>query len=83
MLVLSRKVNESIIIAGNIRVTMSAIRGRQVRLAVEAPPDVHIVRAELVPAPAAVEPRRSRLLDPPSRAPRNGHRKPGAARLGR
>ena len=31
MLVLSRKINETIIIGGNIRVTMTAIRSQQVR----------------------------------------------------
>ncbi len=48
MLVLSRKVNEAIVIGGNIRVTMTAIRSRQVRLAIEAPPEVHIYREELL-----------------------------------
>ncbi len=56
MLVLSRKVNEAIVIGGNIRVTMTAIRCRQVRVAIEAPPDVPIFREELLsetPGPAA------------------------------
>ena len=48
MLVLSRKVNETIVIGGTIRVTMTAIRGRQVRLAIEAPEEVPIVREELL-----------------------------------
>ena len=51
MLVLSRKINETIVIGGNIRVTMTAIRSRQVRLAIEAPPEVPILREELLPAP--------------------------------
>lgn len=51
MLVLSRKINETIIIGGNIRVTMTEIRGRQARLAIEAPPDVPILREELVERP--------------------------------
>jgi len=48
MLVLSRKLNEQIIIGDNIRVTVVAIRGNQVRLGFEAPRDVNIQRQELV-----------------------------------
>ena len=47
MLVLSRKPNESIVIAGNIRITVASIRGRYVRLGIEAPRDVEIYREEL------------------------------------
>ena len=51
MLVLTRKINETIIIAENIRVTIMAIHGRKVRLAIEAPPEVAILREELVRRP--------------------------------
>ncbi len=47
MLVLSRKPNESIIINGNIRVTVVGIRGSHVRLGIEAPESVAIFREEL------------------------------------
>jgi carbon storage regulator len=47
MLVLSRKIGEEIIIGDNIRVTVVAIRGNQVRLGFSAPDDVHIHRSEL------------------------------------
>lgn len=47
MLVLSRKLNESIVIDGNIRVTVVGIRGSQVRLGIEAPSFVSIFRDEL------------------------------------
>ena len=47
MLVLSRKKNESIIINGNIRVTVVGIRGNHVRVGIEAPGSVPIVREEL------------------------------------
>jgi len=47
MLVLSRKPDESILIDGNIRVTVLAIRGGQVRLGIEAPGEVTIFREEL------------------------------------
>ena len=55
MLVLTRKINETIVIGENIRVTIMAIRDRTVRLGIEAPQEVAIVREELVrrrgPAP--------------------------------
>jgi len=47
MLVLSRKVDEQIIIGDNIRVTVVSIRGNQVRLGFEAPTSVPIFREEL------------------------------------
>jgi len=47
MLVLSRKVNEQIIIGDNIRMTVVSIRGNQVRLGFEAPQSVPIFRDEL------------------------------------
>jgi carbon storage regulator len=47
MLVLSRKLNETIIIADNIRVTVVGIRPNQVRLGIEAPTQVGIYREEL------------------------------------
>ena len=47
MLVLSRKLNESIIINGNIRVTVVGLRGNQIRLGIEAPESVAIFRTEL------------------------------------
>ncbi|GIW88512.1 MAG: hypothetical protein KatS3mg108_2836 [Isosphaeraceae bacterium] len=52
MLVLSRKTDQSLLINGSIRVTVLAIRGNQVRLGIEAPPDVRIVRDELVGIPS-------------------------------
>ncbi len=47
MLVLSRKLNETIVIDGNIRVTVVGIRGNQIRLGIEAPKNLAIVREEL------------------------------------
>jgi carbon storage regulator len=47
MLVLSRRVGEEIIIAGNIRVTVASIKGDKVRLGITAPPDVRIDREEV------------------------------------
>jgi carbon storage regulator len=49
MLVLSRKTNQSILIDGNIRVTVTKIRGNHVSLGIEAPGTVGIYREELRP----------------------------------
>jgi carbon storage regulator len=48
-LVLSRRIGESILIGENIRVVITAIAGNQVRIGIEAPPEVKIVRNELLP----------------------------------
>lgn len=48
MLVLTRKLNESIYIDGGITVTVSEVRGGRVRLAIDAPRHVRIERAENV-----------------------------------
>ena len=47
MLVLSRKVNESIVIAGEITVTVLDIRGDQVRIGIDAPRSVTVHRQEV------------------------------------
>lgn len=47
MLVLSRKSNESIVIAGEITVTVLEIRGDQVRLGIDAPRSVTVHREEI------------------------------------
>ena len=47
MLVLSRRVGEEIIIAGNIRITVASIKGDKVRIGITAPPDVRIDREEV------------------------------------
>ncbi len=48
MLVLTRKENESLIIDGDIRLTILAVKGGQVRVGVEAPKEVPIQRSELL-----------------------------------
>ena len=50
MLVLSRKIGESIQIAGGIRVTVTEVRGGRVRLSIEAPSDVRVLRKEIADA---------------------------------
>ena len=52
MLVLSRKAGEQIIIGDNICVTVVAVRGNQVRIGINAPGEISIVREELFEPPA-------------------------------
>ena len=47
MLVLSRKIGESIQIEGGIRVTVTEVRGGRVRLSIEAPSNVRVLRKEI------------------------------------
>jgi carbon storage regulator len=51
MLVLSRKLNEKIVIDGGIVVTVVKIDRNQVRLGIEAPENVRIFREEIATAP--------------------------------
>ena len=47
MLVLTRKVGSSIIIDGRIKIQIVKIKGRQVRLSIEAPREVKVHREEV------------------------------------
>ncbi len=47
MLVLSRKQNQEIIIGDNIKITVLKMKGNTVRLGIEAPRDVNVIRGEL------------------------------------
>ena len=51
MLILSRKVHQEIVLGNGIRITVVAIRGKQVRVGIDAPPHFHIRRDELAPLP--------------------------------
>lgn len=50
MLILSRKPGDAIIIEGGIRVVILACDRKSVRLGIEAPPSVTILRSEIVTA---------------------------------
>ncbi len=49
MLVLSRRVGESIRIGDDVVVTVTAVDGKRIRIGIEAPKDIDIVRGELIP----------------------------------
>ena len=48
MLVLSRKTLQSIMIGSDIKITVVKVDRNQVRIGIEAPPDVTILRDELI-----------------------------------
>ena len=54
MLVLSRKVGERILLGDKIRITVVRVSGGGVRLGIEAPSDISVVREEVVSNPPAV-----------------------------
>lgn len=60
MLVLGRRVGEEILIGDDVRLVVVGIRGSQVRLGFEAPPEVSIQRDELRDRSAEFE--QSKLL---------------------
>ena len=47
MLILTRKIGESILVGDNIRLVVLEIRGRQIRLGIEAPADIVVLREEI------------------------------------
>ena len=48
MLVLTRKAGEKIVIGDNVVVSIVEVKGGKIRVGIEAPRDVHVLRAELV-----------------------------------
>jgi carbon storage regulator len=48
VLVLTRRIGESITIGDDVVVTVLEVRGGQVRLGIEAPPEVTLVRSEIL-----------------------------------
>ena len=48
MLVLSRKKEQAILIGDSIRIVISDVRGDNVRVAIDAPRDVVVIREELL-----------------------------------
>ena len=49
MLILTRKIGESLIIDDRIRVSVMGVKGNQVRLGVDAPKEISVYREEIFP----------------------------------
>jgi carbon storage regulator len=47
MLILTRRINEKLVIGGNVTVTVLGVKGKQVRIGVEAPIEVPVHREEV------------------------------------
>jgi carbon storage regulator len=71
MLVLTRRSGESIVIGGDIRIRVLRASGSRVRLGIEAPPEVRILR-EKADAPASEEPAEEESSVPRPHLRRNG-----------
>lgn len=65
MLVLSRKVDDTVIIGDNIKIQVMQVKGNRIRIGIEAPDDVKILRGEL--APYGVTSERDTESESPSR----------------
>ena len=81
MLVLTRKLQEQIVIGNDIKVTILRVKGNTVRLGIEAPRQVRVVRAELPPEATSAdsaEAPRAKSSSGDSAAP---SRAPNASRL--
>ncbi len=71
MLVLTRKVREQIRIGENITITILRVQGQAVRVGIDAPRSVRVVRAELPVLPemvALAEAEENQLTNEPARA---------------
>ena len=55
MLVLSRKVGERVLLGDDIRITIVRVSGGGVRLGIEAPSDIPVVREEVADAKAVAK----------------------------
>ena len=60
MLVLTRKPEQDIVIDGRIRIRILGIRGNAIRIGIEAPSDVKVLRGEI-----------TRRTPPPAKAAKN------------
>ena len=47
MLILTRRISESVIIGDDVKITVLGVKGNQVRLGIEAPMDISVHREEI------------------------------------
>ena len=77
MLVLTRKLMEKLYIGDDICVTVVRLEGGQVRLGIEAPREISVVRAELLPGGRNYSPAQGSAVG--AREPRQAAAKAGPA----
>lgn len=83
MLVLTRKNNEEIFIGDNIKIKLIRVRGNSVRIGIDAPREVRVVRGELESQPAAADSNDGSARDVASDAvPQLGSAHAGSAHAG-
>ena len=70
MLVLSRKVGERILIGDNIAITVVRVAQGSVRIGVEAPDNLNVVREEVIPN--STEGNEKENVSKPSKTPKKG-----------
>ena len=73
MLVLTRKVGESLVIDGEITIKVSQIQGNRVRLCIDAPKSHRVIRSEILmdEVPAPIVARTSSRIDTTKLVPAN------------
>lgn len=47
MLILTRKLGESIAIGDNVKITLLEVKGKQIRIGIDAPPHITVHRGEI------------------------------------